>query len=373
MIDPQDYQINDVSQLHSPGLVLFRELLEHNLAESIRLCGGPTRWRPHVKTHKTREIVRRQMELDVHKHKCATIAEAEMLAEEKVSEVLIAYPMVGPNVARLSKLIDRFPQTRFATLIDHPDVADQIGRILESNGQSVEALLDLNAGMDRTGIALNQQAIELYEMISSTPGLKAGGLHWYDGQHRQPDLRERKIAVLSGWEQFLDFRDKLLMSGLDVPRVVAAGTGSFSILSETEEPGLELSPGTTSLYDADCNEKFPELNFKPAVAILTRVVSHSGSTRMTLDVGHKSCAADQPAGKRLYFPAIPDAKEVQHTEEHLVIETSAAHRYRIGDHFFAISRHICPTMNLYQSVAVIQNRQPTTNWLVAARQRQLSI
>jgi D-serine deaminase-like pyridoxal phosphate-dependent protein len=369
MIDPADYQINDVSLLHSPGLVLFRELLEHNLGESIRLCGGPSRWRPHVKTHKTREIVRRQLELGVHKHKCATIAEAEMLAEEKVSEVLIAYPMVGPNVARLSKLIDRFPETRFATLIDHSDVADQIGRFLEANGQSVEALLDLNAGMDRTGIALNQQAIELYEMISSTPGLKAGGLHWYDGQHRQPDLRERKIAVLAGWEQFLHFRDKLLMSGLEVPRIVAAGTGSFAILAETEEPGLELSPGTTTLYDADCNEKFPELNFKPAVAILTRVISHSGSTRMTLDVGHKACAADQPAGKRLYFPTLQDAKEVQHTEEHLVIETSAAHRFRIGDHFFAISRHICPTMNIHSDVWVVSNNEVVEKWQVKARAR----
>lgn len=373
MIDLTKYSIAGVEDLNSPGLVLFQDALEHNLAESIRLCGGPNRWRPHVKTHKTREIVRRQLELGITKHKCATIAEAEMLAQEQAPEVLIAYQLVGPNVQRLVKLIDLFPCTRFATVVDHPDAASHLGQALNERSQEVEVLLDLNSGMDRTGIPLNQQALELYELISTTPGLRPGGLHWYDGHQRDPDPRQRRLSVMQGWEQFVGFRDRLLLNGFEVPRIVAAGSGSFAIIAETEEPGLELSPGTTTLYDVDYLERFPDMNFRPAVAILTRVVSHSGGNRMTLDVGHKSCAADQPAGKRLYFPALPDAREMHHTEEHLVLETADAKNYSIGDSLLAFPRHVCPTMHVHQSAAIISAGTQVATWPITARDRRLTI
>ncbi len=373
MIDPADYFVADTSGIYSPGLVLFRELLEHNLAETIRLCGGPHRWRPHIKTHKTREIVQRQMDLGVRQHKCATVAEAELLASVGVPDVLIAYPMVGPNLQRLSRLIDTFPETEFAVLADNPDLALQMGEVLCRHGQEVGVMVDLNTGMNRTGIDLNSMASELYELVSSMPGLRPAGLHWYDGHHRQVELDERREGVLAGWQQFIRFRDQLLMSGFEVPRIVASGSGSFAILAATEEPGLELSPGTTTLYDADCVERFAELPLKPAVAIITRVISHSGRGQITLDVGHKACAADPPAGRRLFFPSLPDAKEIQQSEEHLVIETSQAYRLKVGDDLWAISRHICPTMALHEYVTVVSQGQIVDRWNIAARNRCLTI
>ncbi|MEZ6093617.1 MAG: D-TA family PLP-dependent enzyme [Pirellulaceae bacterium] len=373
MIELADYVINDTNELLSPSLCLFLPLLKKNLDETIRLCGGPDRWRPHVKTHKTREIVRIQLERGVTKHKCATIAEAEMLADVGALDVFVAYPMVGPNIQRLVKLTDQFPQTRFATTVDSEALAVQLGEAFDAAGRTIEVLLDLNPGMSRTGVYLNREAIELYELICSTPGLAPRGLHWYDGQHRQPELAERKAAVLAGWEQFVRFRDQLLISGFEVPTVVASGSGSFAILAQTEEPGLELSPGTTTLFDADCDSCFSELDLRPAVAIFTRVVSRPDFNRLTFDVGHKSCAADQPAGRRLYFPAIPDAREIQHTEEHLVVETDRAGNFEIGQGTIAISRHICPTMALHDYVNVVDGGEIVDRWQIAARNRMLSI
>jgi D-serine deaminase-like pyridoxal phosphate-dependent protein len=373
MIDPNDYYLKDTSHLNSPGLVLFKPLLMHNLHETIRLCGGPDRWRPHVKTHKTREIVRLQLELGVTRHKCATIAEAEMLAMVGAPDVLIAYPLVGPNVMRLSKLIELYPATRFAVIADDATAAIEMGTTLSRSGQSAECLLDLNPGMDRTGVFLNETAVELYELLSSTPGLSAGGLHWYDGQHRQADREERRMSVMQGWEQLTRFRDRLLMHGLEVPRVVASGSGSFHILAETEEPGLELSPGTTTLSDADCDGTFAELNLRPAVAVFTRVISHSGNLRLTLDAGHKSVAPDKPAGGRLRFPSLPDAREMQHTEEHLVIETQHASHLKRGDGLFAISFHVCPTMALHDFVSVAENGEIDDQWQILGRRRVINV
>ena len=370
------YRINDPSKIFSPGMVIFRELLEHNLAEMVRIAGGPERLRPHCKTHKSREIVKLQMELGVTKHKCATVAEAEMLADVGVEDILLAYQMVGPNLERLVKLIDTFPNTKFTTLVDHPAAVDALSKAMTNGAatnRTVSVMLDLNSGMNRTGIELGQNAIELYEMIYSADGLSVGGLHWYDGHHRQSDLTERTGLTNAAWDKFIRFSDQVLLNGLEVPRIVTAGTGSFPILAEHGEPNLELSPGTTTFHDDDMATRFPELNFKPAIGILTRVVSCNRAKSLTLDVGHKSCAADQPFGKRLVFPEMADAKEVIHSEEHLVIETSDAGNFKLGDHLIAIPRHACPVSAVHQFAYVIENGELVDRWEITARDRVLTI
>ena len=106
------YEIKNVSELYSPGLLIFRELLDHNLAEMVRIAGDPSRLRPHCKTHKTREIVQMQLELGITDHKCATIAEAEMLIAAGVRDILLAYQLVGPNLIRWACLLYTSPSPR---------------------------------------------------------------------------------------------------------------------------------------------------------------------------------------------------------------------------------------------------------------------
>ena len=374
--NPDAYRINDPSQIFSPGMVIFRELLQHNLAEMLRIAGGPERLRPHCKTHKCREIVKMQLKLGITKHKCATIAEAEMLADAGVEDILLAYQMVGPNLVRLVSLIDTFRDAKFTTLVDHPAAVNELSNAISTHGnpdRTVGVMLDLNSGMNRTGIEVGQNAIELYEMIHSSDGLTLGGLHWYDGHHRQSDLAERTGLTNAGWDTFIRFRDQILLSGLVVPRIVAAGTGSFPILADHGEPNLELSPGTTTFHDDDMATRFPELNFQPAMGILTRVISCNRANRLTLDVGHKSCAADQPFGNRLAFPELTDAKEVIHSEEHLVIETSDAKQFKLGDHLIAIPRHACPVSAVHQFAYVIENGELVERWQITARDRVLTI
>lgn len=363
------YRIEDADSLLTPALVIFRPLLEHNLDEMIRLAGGPERLRPHCKTHKCPQIVREMLQRGITRHKCATLAEAEMLATCGAAHVLIAYPLVGPHLPVLVHLLNRFPETRFAVLVDHPQGLEGLAEAVSDANAPLEVLVDLNPGMHRTGIAPGPRAIELYESIAACPGLEFGGLHWYDGHHRQADRSERQAAVLAGWETLVRFRDLLLLSGLPIPRIVAAGTGSFPILAELGEPQLELSPGTTTLMDDDLVRRFPELDLLPAQGILTRVISANRAGELTLDLGHKACAADPPAGQRLFFPELPDAREVLHSEEHLVIETSAASRFQLGDTLLGISRHACPVSLLYPAALIVDEGRVVGRWPLAARDR----
>ena len=370
-MDP--YFISDDSQIFSPGLLIFRDLVEQNLAAMIDIAGSPSRLCPHCKTHKTREIIQMEKELGILNHKCATIAEAEMLADEEVADILIAYQMVGPNLERIAKLVHKFPNCRFNTLIDNPQAAIQLSQTMHSHQCEIGVLIDLNSGMNRTGIKLGAEALELMEMVLTLDGLQLEGLHWYDGQNRQADFQQRRIAVDTCWEQFIRFRDQVLLSGIPVNRIVTAGSGSFSILAEKGEPGLQLSAGTTVLYDSELAEIFPELPFKPAIAILTRVVSNNRRHEVTLDVGHKSCAADQPAGDRLRFPQFPEAREISQNEEHLVISDPSVDELELGDSVIAIPRHACPTMAVHQFANIIAGHQLVDRWEITARNRQLTL
>ncbi|MGH8244838.1 MAG: D-TA family PLP-dependent enzyme, partial [Gammaproteobacteria bacterium] len=161
--------------------------------------------------------------------------------------------------------------------------------------------------------------------------------------------------------------------GYPVPRIVAGGTASFPIFATLDDQAIELSPGTIIFNDAGYNEMFPDLNFAPAALLLTRVISRPTANRVTCDLGYKSVASDPPAGNRLFFPDLPDAKAVLQNEEHLVLETPQAERFAPGDELLAISRHVCPTSALHKFVYVVAGGKLVGTWEVAARDRVLTV
>ena len=189
------YRLDDVSAVLSPSLVFFPELIRRNVARVVEMAGGPHRLRPHVKTHKTREIAKLLMDAGVTKHKCATIAEAEMLATANAPDVLIAYPLVGPNLGRLTVLIRKFPRTAFSTLIDHPDATRALSAAVAGAGLKVGVVLDLDVGQHRTGIPVGVGALALYQLAASLPGLVPNGFQLYDGHNNQPDRAAREAGV----------------------------------------------------------------------------------------------------------------------------------------------------------------------------------
>src|SRR6266851_5157978 len=114
------YALKDTALVFSPALLFYKDLIRKNIARAIEIAGNPARLRPHVKTHKTREIVYLEMEAGITKHKCATPAEAEMLAQCGAHDVLLAYNPVGPNCERMAQLAAKYPECRFAVTADHP-------------------------------------------------------------------------------------------------------------------------------------------------------------------------------------------------------------------------------------------------------------
>ncbi|MFK7822018.1 MAG: D-TA family PLP-dependent enzyme [Planctomycetaceae bacterium] len=367
------YHIEDTSQILSPSIVLFKEIVEENIRKTIDMVGDPNRLRPHCKTHKMVEVAAMVTTAGITKQKCATFAEAEMLVQAGTTDIFLAYNIVGPNIERVVAFRKTYPDIAFSVTADHEKPIRELSAACVAAETSVNVLLDLDTDLHRTGIGMNDEAIRLYGLINEVPGLNVNGLHCYDGHHHQPAEEERRAGVDSLWSRVSNFRDKLIAADLPVPRIVAGGTPSFPMYARLDDPIVECSPGTCLLQDAGYGGNYADLNFTPAALLLTRCISRPTPNRVTFDLGTKAVASDPPKGHRVTFPDLPDAVAVLQNEEHLVLETTNADRFTPGDEILAIPTHICPSTALHKEVTVIADGKVTGTWPVIARDRKLNI
>ena len=366
-----DFAVENLDALLSPSLVVFTERVDRNIAAMIALARGAARLRPHMKTHKMPAMIERLERAGVHKHKCATIAEAEMAARAGATDILLAYPAVGPTMGRLAQLIAAYPATTFRATVDHPKSAEALAEVMTQAGHQLSTLVDLDVGMGRTGIDPDG-AVELARQVASLPNLTFDGLQAYDGQIRDLEPTDRQAATEPGLAIVREVHARLLAAELSVPRLVLGGTPTFPIHAQVDLPGVECSPGTVVFHDHGYATKFPDLPFQPAAALLTRVVSRPRPGRACLDLGHKAVAAD-PAGARLVLVGHPEITLIGQSEEHLVIEGPGVDSLVPGDTLWAIPTHICPTCALHSWVYVVTGDQVVDRWEVKARDRLLSV
>jgi D-threonine aldolase len=363
------YEIANAGDVPSPGLLIYADRVEENLRRMIAIIGDVKRLRPHIKTHKMPEMIRLHLAHGVRKFKCATIAEAEMAAENGAEDVLFAYQPVGPNVNRLLELCARFPGVRFGCVADNAGSITALSAAASRGGTRLEVLLDLDIGQHRTGIA-PEHALDLYRLLATSAGLTAGGLHAYDGHIHDTDVAQRTAACEAAFAPVEMLRRKLEREGMPVPRVVTSGTPTFPIHARREN--VECSPGTCVFWDAGYAQKTPDLDFLPAAVLFTRVVSKPTANRLCLDLGHKAVASEMPH-PRVVFLNLNDATPVVHSEEHLVIETPHAGNFAVGDCVYGIPWHVCPTVALHSEAIVVRNARAEERWRVTARDRVLTI
>jgi D-serine deaminase-like pyridoxal phosphate-dependent protein len=364
------YKVTNVDDVPSPALLVYPDRVAQNIRRMIQIAGGVERLRPHMKTNKLPEVIRMQIDQGITKFKCATIAEAEVAALCSAPDVLLAYQPVGPNVQRFVQLVKKFPGTTFSALVDDAGTIRALSKAAAAAGVTLELFLDLDCGMHRTGVAPGPEAVELYRLLAGSPGLRAAGLHVYDGHIRDSDIVARTAMCDSAFAQLTELRDRLVSEGLAVPEIVAGGTPTFPI--HARRSNVQCSPGTSVFWDLGYETLLPDLDFSPAVLVLTRVVSKPSRNILCLDLGHKAIASESPH-PRVELLGLPDARAIGHSEEHLTIETERADEFPVGTPLYGIPWHICPTVALHQEAVVIRDGRAEERWQVTARARAITI
>ncbi|WP_308588636.1 D-TA family PLP-dependent enzyme [uncultured Oscillibacter sp.] len=371
-MDARIYQVAHSEELITPVLLYYKDIILENVQKAIAIAGDPGRLWPHVKTHKTRELIRLLIEQGVTRFKCATIAEAEVVASCGPTDIILAYPLVGPNVSRFLALQRDFPQVRFWSIGDDLDALNRLGEAAQAAGTQVHFLADVNVGQSRTGVAFDK-VVAFYEAAAAIGGLEPDGFHCYDGHIHQADLGVRTQLAGEIMEKTAALRDQLVAKGYSCAHLVMGGTPTFPCYAKY--PGVYLSPGTVFLNDYNYSTSYRDMDFTPAGIIMTRVISRPTPNTFTLDLGYKGIASDMDGVRGVIVGMEEIATPVAQSEEHWVFEMAPGHEAEIppvGSELFVMPAHICPSTALYPFVPVVEKGEITERWDIAARNRKLT-
>lgn len=365
------YHVKNAEEIDTPALLFYPDRIQRNIDKMISMVEDPTRLRPHVKTHKCAEIIRMQQSAGIQKFKCATIAEAELLAQSGAEDIFLAYQPIGPKIHRLHRLTNKYRHSRFSALVDNTETAGAIASSFSKDDRSLDVYIDLDVGMHRTGIGPSNGAVDLFTFCHKVPGIHPVGLHVYDGHIRDTDLQVRTTRVHDCYRAVTELLTTIVKFVDYKIDIVAGGSPSFPIHAKNAQ--VTCSPGTSLLWDRGYADMLPEQPFEFGAVLMTRIISKPSKNVICLDSGHKSMAAEK-IFPRIYFLNLKTAcTHIGQSEEHLVLEVEDDSRLNVGDVLYGIPKHICPTCALHQHAHVVESNHTKSTWGIAARDRMISI
>ncbi len=356
--------------LDTPCLVIDEEILDQNiLTMQAYLNSQRKQLRPHVKTHKCSRIARKQTEAGCCGLCVAKVSEAEVLAQNGFRGILITSPVVGENkIERLVECLARDPELMVA--VDNPANARMLNEAAGKKGLTLSVLVDLDPGMGRTGAAF-QDGLSLGRWIDALPFLRLRGIQCYAGsvQHIVSFPERRDLSI--GWlgkaaEVFRQFQE----NGLGCEIFTGSGTGTYDI--DVQVPELtDLQTGSYTLMDAEYLNIGSSQNparfekFRPALTLLTTVVSSNHADFFTVDAGLKSLY-HHGGDPSVLLPGEPQLKYEWRGDEHGKISGSRK-KFEIGEVLELVVSHCDPTVNLFDFFYVTRKEKIVDVWPIDMR------
>ena len=326
------------------------------------------RWRPHIKTVKLGAMMQLLTGCGVMNFKCATSLELLAACQAGSRDVLVAYAHAGANAQRVAEIGWQYPHVRVSGLVENQ------AQIAAWKDTPVSLFIDVNPGMNRTGID-HMHLEEITQLASAIreSGVEFRGLHYYDGHISDDDLQLRTERAHAGYERLLKICGALTNAGLQPGEVITAGTPAFPCaLSFTQfrDPAFRhrVSPGTIVYNDTTSLKQLPgSFGFEPAVFVLSRVISRPAPNRITCDAGHKAVGVDAGV-PNCVVQDWPELKPLKPSEEHLPMELpEGGAAPEIGSYLQLLPKHVCPTVNNFDSALLVENGKIASVEAVSAR------
>jgi len=348
-----------ITELDTPTLLLDRAASDRNLAKMAAFFQDrPAKLRPHFKNHKCVTLAKRQLAAGAVGMTCAKLAEAEILVENGVENVLIANQIVGD--AKISRLVKLARKAQIAVAVDHIEQAAAISRAATAAGSIVNLLIEVDIGMGRCGVPAGLPALELARQLTDLPGVRFAGLQAYEGHLVNVlDRTERTTRARAAMQRAVDTRRQIEAAGIPVPCISGCSSATYNSTGALEGVD-EVQAGTYATMDIQYQRLAPE--FDIALSLLVRVISRPAADKAVLDLGVKG------AGCEFGVPAIRDYPQVEIpfflAEEHTVVNN--APNWKIGDVVQLIPSHACTTCNLHRELVVHENNHVVEIWPIEA-------
>jgi D-serine deaminase-like pyridoxal phosphate-dependent protein len=358
-----------IEQLETPAPVVDLDRLAHNLDRMAAYAAVHSlHLRPHVKTHKAPRIAAEQMRLGAGGLTCATVREAEVMADVS-DDILLAYPAIG--TAKLRRLMALPREVQITVALDSAEAAVQLAAAADEAGRDVGVYVELDVGMRRVGVQTSEAAVKLAEFVSDRAPLRYRGVAFYPGHIREPigDQPPRIVEL----NALLGERIEALSAAGLRPRVVSGGSTPAAWRMHEVTGVTEVRPGTY-VYNDRVTAAMGACEWDEcALTVLATVVSTSVPGQAVIDAGTKALGRE-PMADGSGFGALLDQPDVvveRMSEEHGILDLSrTSWRPRVGDQVRVVPNHVCIVVHANDVVHGVRNGVVETRWDVAARGRE---
>ena len=342
--------------LSTPALVVDLDLFEANVAAMEALLQGSGKTvRPHVKTHRTPELARRQLGGSVVGITCATVGEAEAMVEAGFDDVLIANEVVGPG--KIARLVSLARRASIAVAVDDPEPAAALSQEAVRVGVTVGILIDVDILLHRCGVASAEDAVALARVIEQSPGLRLRGIMGYEGRLRLGD-DDRAGKIAGAYACMAEVSEAVRSAGFAVD--VVSGAGTSTLREALADPTItEIQAGVYALMEPELLDL--GLPFRCAVSIRGTVISrHPG--RIVLDIGRRAVGVEYGPPQPIGFAATDIAISDEHTR--IVMADPLP---PLGSEVDLLPGQIRTTFNLHDDVWVSRGGRLLDRWPISAR------
>jgi D-serine deaminase-like pyridoxal phosphate-dependent protein len=345
-----------VSEIDTPALLIDLDALERNVtAMASDIAARGASWRPHSKANKCPAIAHLEVAAGAIGIACAKLGEAEVMAANGIKNIMVPNQVVGPIKARRAAALAA--HTRLILAVDSLAGVRDLDAAAIAAGTHPEAVVELNVGMERCGVAPGEAAFALANEISACRGLKFAGVMTWEGHCMKiADERERETAIKAAISKLVETADLIRSNGIPVEIVSAGGTGTY--LTTAQIDGVtEVQAGGGIFGD----QKYLDLgaNVIPALSLMAQVTSRPAPDRIVTDAGRKTV---DPSNVAPIPQGLPPVSSHSFSAEHGTIRLEAASdtpnigdriRYRIGyadqcnhlhEHFVGIRNDIVETI-----------------------------
>ena len=337
----------ELAGVETPVGVVDLARTRKNVERAIAYCRAHgMAWRPHVKTHKSLEMARLQLELGATGLTVATAHEAEVMSAV-TGDLLLAHPPA--SAAKVDRLCALPRSVDLKVGLDSIAVLRPLARSAAEAGRTFGILVEFDAGLGRTGVVDPAAAVRVAEEAASLPGVRFDGLMFYPGHIRIRRSRQAgRLARLS--ERIAAFVAELGRAGLP-PRVVSGGS-TPTLWDSHLLPGVtEVRSGTCIYNDRDIVGMGAAAPEDVAYTVLATVISNSVPGSAVVDAGSKALSKETLGSGAPGYGVLFDRPQVTVkaiNEEHGILDLSGtAWRPAVGDQVRLVPNHVCVSVNLH--------------------------
>ena len=344
--------------LQTPAVLVELDQAEKNIKAMVELNEkNGIHVRPHIKPHKSVYLSRLQLELGCRGITCAKLGEAEVMADHGITDILVAYPLIGEDkMERLKKLMDR---ANVATIVNSTTGARQISGAGRSKGEKIRVLIEIDGGLNRGGKKPMEPAVEFAKEIRDLPGIDIVGLMYYSGViYAETTMEGFDKATVKEHDDIIN--TARLMEAAGFKMEILSGGNSYSSKRAQLLKGItEVRPGHFIFNDCGQLASGFATEGQCCLRVVSTVVCLNDEKHAIIDAGSKTLTTDLCAHRAGYGYVIgrSDIFISKLNEEHGFIESEKPLDLKIGDKIAIIPNHACVVPNLADEICGIRNNR----------------